>query len=95
MLVIIFNHFYYCIWLLKLSKGINTSYAALQDGEVVAIHLHVEETVYAPLGSLGVAVNPVFLLAFFVKALANHGHLVVIHGEEHLQVVDASEVVLL
>ena len=79
----------------RLSISRNTGYAVYFDGKVVAAHLHAEETVFSPVGTPGVAANPVSLLAFFVKAVANNRDLVVNHGEEHVLAVDASEIVLL
>ena len=54
-------------WLLV---GWDSGNAVLLDSEVILAHLHVEEAVVTPVGSPGVAANPV-LLAFIGDTVTN------------------------
>ena len=61
-----------------LGVGRNTSDAVVLDLEVIGVHLHVEEAVVSPVGSPGVAADPVFSTVLH-NAVADDGDLVVDH----------------
>ena len=61
-----------------LGVGRNTSDAVVLDLEVIGVHLHVEEAVVTPVGSPGVAADPV-LFAVIGNTVADDGNLVVDH----------------
>jgi len=62
-------------WLLV---GWDSGNAVLLDSEVILAHLHVEEAVVTPVGSPGVAADPVFS-AVLHHSVADDGDLVVDH----------------
>ena len=71
-----------------LGVGGDTGKTVGLDAEVVAVHGHVEEAVVAPVGTPGVATDPVLLASGGVLAVTNDGDLVVDHGEADVLRVD-------
>merc|ERR1719333_1760548 len=72
----------------RLVVGWGSGNAIVLNSEVVSAHLHVEEAVVAPVGSPGVAANPVLLASVGVLAVTDDRDLVVDHWEEDLLRVD-------
>merc|ERR1719333_1871414 len=72
----------------RLVVGWGSGNAIVLNSEVVSAHLHVEEAVVTPVGSPGVAANPVLLASVGVLAVTDDRDLVVDHWEEDLLRVD-------